>query len=154
MKLSQLFVHWNQVHADTLAILEKFTDDELTHRAYPGGMPVGRIALHIADAEEGWFRLIATAEREDWPSDYTLEHYPDKTAIRKLLMDTHTRTMAYLDDLELADLDRVFESPWGNFSLRFIIWHIFIAWSASGIGFTGQQKMLKPFWTSKSIQPG
>ena len=45
-------------------------------------MPEGRIALHIADAEESWFRLAVTKERRDWPSDYTLENYPTKEAIK------------------------------------------------------------------------
>jgi uncharacterized damage-inducible protein DinB len=55
MKLNYLFAHWDQIHADTLKVLDKFRDDELTYVAYEGGMTVGLIALHIADAEEGWF---------------------------------------------------------------------------------------------------
>lgn len=29
MKLNELFSHWDQVHADTLAVIEKFNKDEL-----------------------------------------------------------------------------------------------------------------------------
>jgi len=87
-------------------------------------MPVGRIALHIADAEEGWFRLVVTKEREGWPSDYVLENYPTKEAIKTLLIEVHTKTMAYLETLTINDLDRSLEAPWGEFSLRFILWHV------------------------------
>jgi len=124
MKLSQLFSHWDQIHADTLAILDKFEEAELAHIAYEGGMPVGRIALHIADAEEGWFRLIATKTRQDWPSDYTLENYLTKQAIQTLLREVHAKTMAYLETLTTDDLTTVVTSPWGEFSIRFIIWHV------------------------------
>lgn len=124
MQLNQLFAHWNQVHADTLATLDKFTQQELAYTAYQGGMPVGQIALHIANAEEGWFRLIAQRIRQEWPSDFTLENYPTKEAIAKLLSTTHTKTMDYLESLSLADLDTVISSEWGQFSLHFIIWHV------------------------------
>ena len=124
MKLNELFSHWDQIHADTLATLDKFSEDELTYIAYEGGMPVGRIALHIADAEEGWFRLIALKERENWPSDYNLENYPTKEAIKTLLVKVHAQTMAYLATLSIDDFSTVFESKWGSFSLRFIIWHV------------------------------
>ena len=84
MNLRQLFSHWDQIHADTLFVIDKFSDDELHHTAYDGGLSIGRIALHIADAEEGWFRLVATQEREDWPTDFTLQNYPTKAAIKTM----------------------------------------------------------------------
>ena len=124
MKLDQLFSHWNRVHAATLATLDKFEEAELSYTAYEGGMSVGAIALHIAHAEEGWFRLIATKERYEWPSNYTLENYPTKAAIKALLAEVHGKTMAFLETLRVDDLERQFESAWGTFSLRFIIWHV------------------------------
>ncbi len=124
MKLNELFFHWDQVHADTLAVLDKFSDEELTYVAYPGGMTVGRIALHIADAKDGWFHRIATKEREDWPVDYTLENYPTKVAIQSLLVEVHAKIFAYLATLTIDDLDTQIDSLWGKFSLRFIIWHV------------------------------
>lgn len=124
MKLSDLFSTWNQIHADTLSVIAKFSDDELTYVAYPGGMTVGRIALHIADAEEGWFRTIATEVRPSWPADYTLENYPTQKAIQSLLAEVHTRTNAFLASLTIDDLDSVVDSPWGSFSLHFIIRHV------------------------------
>ena len=124
MKLNELFSHWNQVHTDTLAVIDRFNDDELSHIAYDGAMPVGRIALHIADAEEGWFRLGITKERQDWPSDYILENYPLKEAIKTLLSEVHAKTMAYLGSLSSADLNVEIETSWGSFSIKFIIWHV------------------------------
>ena len=124
MKLDALFSHWHHVHADTLALLEQFSDDELRYVAYSGGMPVGRIALHIADAEEGWFRMGVLKERDQWPSDFTLENYPTREAIKSLLAEVHARTFAYLATLTTDDLETVIEAPWGQFPLRFIIWHV------------------------------
>ena len=124
MKLRDLFSHWEQVHSDTLAVLDKFTDEELNISAYDGGMSVGGLALHIADAEEGWFRLIATRERDEWPSDFILENYPSKADIKSLLIKVHAKTTAYLETLTIDDLDTVIDSLWGQFSLRFIIWHV------------------------------
>ena len=124
MKLYQLFSHWNQIHADTLSVIEKFSDAELHYRAYEDGFLVGEIALHIADAEEGWFRLIATQERDEWPADFTLQNYPNKEAIKTLLSAVHAKTKAYLKTLTLDDLERSVTSHWGEFTLGFIIWHV------------------------------
>jgi uncharacterized damage-inducible protein DinB len=124
MMLSNLFSHWDQVHKDTLWIVDQFDEAELTHMAYEGGWTVGRIALHIADAEEGWFRHIATKQIESWPSDFSLENYPTKDSIKTFLIETHAKTMAYLQTLTIDDLETIIESQWGNFSIRFIIWHV------------------------------
>ena len=124
MKLDQLFCHWNQIHIDTLAVLDKFNDVELTCVAYPGGMTVGHIALHIAEAKEGWFYRIAIKQREEWPFEYTLENYPTKAAIQSLLAEIHAKIFIYLSTLTIEDLETQINSPWGQFSLRFIIWHI------------------------------
>jgi uncharacterized damage-inducible protein DinB len=124
MKLSDLFSHWDQVHKDTLSVIDRFSEAELAHVSYVGGWPVGQIALHIADAENSWIGYIATKDYAAWPPDHTLEDYPTKETIKALLSKTHTKTMAYLGTLNLDDLGSVLDSEWGNFSLRFIIWHV------------------------------
>jgi len=124
MNLKELFSHWDQIHKDTLAVIDHFSETELTHETFEGGWTVGRIALHIADAEEGWFRHIATREIESWPSNFTLGNYPTKFAIKTLLAETHSKTMAYLERLTIADLNTTIETQFGNFSIRFIIWHV------------------------------
>jgi uncharacterized damage-inducible protein DinB len=124
VKLSDLFSHWDQIHQDTLAVIDGFSEAELVHTAYEGGWPVGQIALHIANAEDGWFRHIATKTYDEWPSNHTLENYPTKESIKALLAETHAKTMAYLGTLTIDDLGNEVESEWGNFSIRFIIWHV------------------------------
>jgi len=85
---------------------------------------LARITLHIADTEEGWLRLIVTKERSEWPSDYTMDNYSTKKAIHSLLVEVHSKTIAYLTTREIDDLDILVESPWSQFSLRFINWHV------------------------------
>ena len=124
MRLNLLFSHWDQIHKDTLAVIDHFREVELSHVACEGGWTVGEIALHIANAEAGWFRHIAARELETWPSNHTLEYYPNKDSIKALLSKTHAKTMAYLETLIIDDLETIIESKWGNFSIRFIIWHV------------------------------
>jgi uncharacterized damage-inducible protein DinB len=124
LNLRKVFSHWDQIHADTLSVIDKFSDDELHQTAYEGGLQVGHIALHIADAEEGWFRLIATQERQEWPADFTLQNYTTKEAIKTLLAKVHAKTMGYLETQTLDDLTRSITSAWGEFTLSFIIWHV------------------------------
>ncbi len=124
MKLNQFFSHWDQVHKGTLDIFDRFSQDELTYVPYQGGWSVGQIALHIADAEDGWFGTIVKKEYHHWPADHTLEDYPIKKDIKRLLVETHARTIAYLKPLTMDDLERVVDSEWGSFSIGFIIWHV------------------------------
>jgi len=124
VKLSHFFSHWDQVHKGTLDVFEKFDQVELSFSPYDGSWSVGQIALHIANAEEGWFGTIARKVYTHWPSNHTLENYPLKEDIKSLLVETHARTMAYLDKLTLDDLKQVVDSEWGRFSVRFIIWHV------------------------------
>ena len=124
MRLSQLFSHWDQIHKVTLAVIDQFSLEELTFIPFPGGWSVGQIILHIADAEDGWFRTIVQKKYDSWPTGHTLADCPTKEDIKTLLVNVHNRTMEYLSALYLQDLDKVFESDWGRFSLRFIIWHV------------------------------
>jgi len=124
VKLDHLFSHWDQIHQDTLAVLELFDESELETSAFEGGWSVGEIALHIANAEDGWFRYVAQREYSEWPSNHTLENYPTKEKIRHLLKTTHNKSMLYLGSKTIEDLETIFESSWGDFSLNFIIWHV------------------------------
>ena len=124
MNLSAFFSHWDEIHEGTLSVLDKFNEAELSYTAYEGGWSVGQIALHIANAEEGWFRTIATKELAQWPEGHTTDNYPTKESIKDLLKETHAKTMAYLNTLTSDDLDQIVQSEWGNFSLQFIVWHV------------------------------
>jgi uncharacterized damage-inducible protein DinB len=68
MKPSQLFSHWNQVRADLLHTIDLFSEDELYYTPGEMSRAVGRMMLHIADAEDGWFRYVVTKELREWPS--------------------------------------------------------------------------------------
>ncbi len=125
MKPSRIFEHWQQIRADLLSTIDKFGDDELAYVPFEGAWPVGRIMLHIADAEDGWFRHVVTRELKEWPTEYRLTNYPTTEAIKAALTEVHTRTEAYLETLEPADLRRIVEVPWdGSLSLQWIIWHV------------------------------
>jgi len=125
MQLDQLFAHWQQVHADLLALVDRFGEEELAYTPFPGAWSVAQILSHIAGAEEGWFRFVVTREHAQWPDDYRSDEYPTREAIRTLLAEVHARTEAYLATLDLADLDRVVDGGWvGRFRLGWIIWHV------------------------------
>jgi uncharacterized damage-inducible protein DinB len=124
MKLSQFFSDWNQIHSDTLAVIGQFQEAELNHIPFEGSWTVKEIALHIAHAEEGWFRCIVEKVHEAWPPSYEANDFPTGQSITNLLAETHGKTMAYLGTQTMDDLERVIESRWGDFSLQFVIWHV------------------------------
>ncbi len=81
--------------------------------------------LHIADAEEGWFRYTVTRELDAWPDQYTLENYPTREAVKSALAEVHARTVRYLDSLGELDNAREVRSPEGEtFPLLWVIWHV------------------------------
>jgi len=125
MKPSDIFSHWKQVRADLLSTIDLFNEDELSYTPGTTSRTVGRTMLHIADAEDGWFRYVVTKELSEWPKQFTLENYPNREAIKKVLTEVHTSTEAYLDIMEESDLTRMIESPWGDkFHLGWIVWHV------------------------------
>lgn len=125
MKPSQIFAHWKQIRADLLSTIDKFSDAELAYAPFEASWPAGRIMLHIADAENGWFRYVVARELSDWPTGYRIANYPTTEAIKVALTEVHGRTEEYLEALEPADLQRNVETPWGgSLSLQWIIWHV------------------------------
>jgi uncharacterized damage-inducible protein DinB len=125
MKPRRIFAHWKGVRNDLLATIDKFGQDELVHVPFEGSWPVGSIMLHIADAEDGWFRYVVTQELDEWPDQYVLENYPKVADIKMVLTEVHAATEAYLETLVEADLEREIEAPWGGvFRLEWIIWHV------------------------------
>jgi len=126
MKLSDLFSHWEQVHTDTLATVDRFDDVELHFTPYEESWPAGQIMLHIAEAEDGWLRCVVKREQQEWP-EYPLAQYPTVEAIRAVLSQVHARTASYLATLELEDLQRPIPSRWregATIPLGWIIWHV------------------------------
>jgi uncharacterized damage-inducible protein DinB len=116
--------YWPLVREGLFQALDQLTDEQLSFTPREGLWPLGQIACHIAEAEEGWFRHIVTGELNDWPK-YRPEDHASVTAVKALLEEVHGRTIAYLDALDEAGLDRVIEASWGGkFSLRWIVWHV------------------------------
>ncbi len=125
MKPKDFFSHWNQVRTESIATITSFDNQELTYTPYSGSWSVGKIMVHIADAEDGWLRYVITRELDKWPKHYTLKNYPDKQAILQTLAEVHARTTAYLETLEVVDLSEIVNTPWNkDLPLLWIIWHV------------------------------
>jgi len=125
MKPADIFSHWKKVRQGTLMIIDVFEDDELFYQAYPGAWPAGQIMIHIADAEEGWFRYAVTKELNEWPSQLNFDNYQDKRSILEALIEAGERTTLYLQSLSEEDLSETIITPWEErFSLYWIFWHV------------------------------
>ncbi len=124
MKPRQIFSHWEQVRADLLATMDKFSDHELEFVPFRGSWPVGRIMLHIAECEDHWLHALVRQELE-LPVRYSLADHSSMAAIKSVLGDAHSRTIPFLNSIDEASLDQVYQSRHGEaFSLYWIIWHV------------------------------
>jgi uncharacterized damage-inducible protein DinB len=112
MDISQIFSHWKQIRVDLLSIIDKFNDVDLAYIPFNTSWSVGQIMLHIADAEDGWFRYAVTQELDQWPEQYCLENYPQKEDIKSALAAVHSRTEHYLESLSDADTAQMVIVPW------------------------------------------
>ena len=125
MNPGECFSHWKNIREGLIETIYKFKEAELDYLPFDGSRAVGDMMLHIADAEDGWFRFVVTRELDDWPTQYTLANFPTRDTILGALDEVHDRTERYLDSLSTADLEKIIETPWGEqISLRWIIWHI------------------------------
>lgn len=124
MNANELFGHWGVVRRGLVRALDSLADEQLEFVPREGLWSLGTVARHIAVAEEGWFRYVVIRERDGWP-DYAVEDYPTVESIKGLLADVRARTVAYLEGIDVADVDRVIETPWGEkLSIREIVWHV------------------------------
>jgi len=124
LKPSQLFNHWEQVRADLLATIDRFSDQELGYVPFKGSWPVGQIMLHIAECEDYWLHSLVRRELKP-PVEYKLAEYPNKAAIKQVLTTTHSRTLLFFDKLDEMDLDQEYLTRHGEtFTLSWIIWHV------------------------------
>ena len=124
MNAAGLFSHWKQVRQGLYDALDLLTDEQLAFVPAEGLWPLGTVACHIANAEDGWFRYIAAGELDDWPS-MEPERYTTVASIKALLEEVHDYTLAYLEGLDVADLERQVTTFWGaELTVRWIIWHV------------------------------
>lgn len=125
MRPAEMFSHWELVRKGTLETIGLFRENELTYRPVKDTWSAGQIMVHIANAEEGWFRYAVTRELPEWPEHLKFENYPSKMDILNLLNDVHDRTAMYLGSLSEAGLTAELSMPWGQkLSLQWIIWHV------------------------------
>jgi uncharacterized damage-inducible protein DinB len=124
MNAAELFSHWETVRQGLYEALDQLTDEQLAFVPREGLWSPGTVACHIANAEDGWFRYIAAGEVDEWPLlDET--RYRTVAAVKALLAKIHDHTVAYLQSLDVADLERVITTFWGEeVTLRWIIWHV------------------------------
>jgi len=124
MNAAELFSHWKAVRHGLHQALDRLTEEQLAFVPREGLWSLGTVACHIANAEDGWFRYVAAQELDEWPS-FDDTQYRSVASIVALLNEVHGHTMAYLQKIDVADLDRIIVAPWGaELTLRFIIWHV------------------------------
>jgi uncharacterized damage-inducible protein DinB len=120
-----LFSHWRLIRKGLISVIEDFSQSDLSYRPYPDSWPVGQIMVHIANAEEGWFRYVVTQELPEWPSHLQFENYSTQGNILKILDEVHAKTERYLGTLTEQDLSTRILAPWDEtFPLQWIIWHV------------------------------
>ena len=124
MSAKDLFQHWTSVRAGLYGAMDQLTDEQLDFVPREGMWSLGTVARHIAHAEEAWFRHWMTGMREG-PPEYTSQDYPTVESIKALLAEVHARTDAYLETLDVVDLEETFETVWGQKgSIRWVVWHV------------------------------
>ena len=85
---------------------------------------MGKVARHIAEAEEGWLRFVVMGERAEWPV-FRDEHSPSTESVKALLGTVHSRTWSSLESTDVGELDRTIAAPWGEaLTLDWITWHV------------------------------
>jgi len=117
--------YWGHVREDLYKALDQFNDEQLLFSPGEGLWSLGQIFLHIASAEQGWFRYVITSEANDWPADLELSDFSTIAKIKEVLQNVHAKTEIYLESLDEAELERIITAPWGSeFPVRWAIWHV------------------------------
>ena len=125
MNLPVPLKYWSHIRESLYQALDHLTDEQLAFSPGKGLWPLGQVLLHIASADEGWFRYIITRETNDWPADLELSAFPTVATIKEILQNTHAQTEAYLSSVDETELARVIIAPWGSeFPVRWAIWHV------------------------------
>jgi uncharacterized damage-inducible protein DinB len=134
MDLAQVVKHWKGVRRDLLRALDALADEELAFVPRDGLWSLGKVARHIAEAEEGWFRYAVTSELEEWP-EFRDDDHASIASVKALLTEVHDRTEAFLGtlghddpvnaDTSSAGTETVIETSWGEkLALDWIILHV------------------------------
>lgn len=125
MKPSTLFSHWKRIRTGLIETIDKYDQSMLEYTPFDGSYSAARIMLHIAEAEEGWFRYVVAKRYDEWPSHFTIENYPTLTEIKGVLDQVHGATEDFLESLSTSDLEKIIQTPWEEpIPLGWIIWHV------------------------------
>jgi len=111
--IQNLVDRWSNVRARLLETVDKFSDSELDFRPFATSWSVRSLMLHIANEENGEFNYGLTQTLPEFPPEYDPQLYPNRAALKALLVQVHARNQAYLATLTDADLERVIHAPWG-----------------------------------------
>jgi uncharacterized damage-inducible protein DinB len=65
MNAAEQFGHWETVRRGLYEALDKLTEEQLAFVPGEGLRSLGKVACHIAEAEEGWFRYVVTRELDE-----------------------------------------------------------------------------------------
>jgi uncharacterized damage-inducible protein DinB len=124
MNAREQFGHWAIVRQGLMQALGTLTDEQLDYAPREGMRSLGAVARHIAHVEEAWFRYWMVGKHEG-PPEYTAEDCPTVASIKALLAEVHHRTEAYLETLDIADLDGPFETFWGQKGpISWVVWRV------------------------------
>jgi uncharacterized damage-inducible protein DinB len=127
MNAKELFFHWDEVRSGLLRAVDLLTDAQLDFTPRPELRTVRQVLVHIAEAEEGWFRYVVEQKTKSWDeAKIKKASYPTVASLKRLLTDVHDRTDALLKTLPVEELDGLRQNPWGGspVSVRWIIWHV------------------------------
>jgi uncharacterized damage-inducible protein DinB len=82
--------------------------------------------VHIAGAEDGWFRYVVTHELSGWgEADYQAGDYPKLIDVKKLLSDVHAHVEAMFIQDPDAKMAEPVKLPWGpTITIGEVVWHI------------------------------
>jgi uncharacterized damage-inducible protein DinB len=117
--------YWTNIRQALYDALDLITDDQLKFIPADGLWSLGKVVLHIAGCENGWFRYIITREVNDWPEDFASKDYSTVSSVKGLLAQVHARSQDYLASISREEQQRIIEAPWGSkFPVNYAIWHI------------------------------
>jgi uncharacterized damage-inducible protein DinB len=127
MNAKELFSHWDGVRRDLLRAVDLLIDAQLDFTPRPELRTVRQVLVHIAEAEQGWFRYVVEQKTKSWDeAGIRTASYPTVASLKRLLANVHESTDTFLATLPVEELNRLCEDPWGGppDSVRWIIWHV------------------------------